>query len=452
MKSIIKEFWYNLLEKLNENINQRLNKRNNIKIIEAGDDTKVNFFVMVLKKVLNRVLMGAEFDIVSDSIQADPLKELCKNINENIYKITSYMLSGKEHSECWVVPSFITIGGKAKLIHTYLEGYRCCITAMKNNDEISDCYMILSVVERKNKIYLLCRRHTLNENGDLTISYFIGDNQARKIIADVPEWDSFLTNEITYRGVNNIGFGRYKSPVIAYGSDTVYGVPLNYGCGVIEKDIETTLQQIRNEFKHKDVRLFAHESIVKQEGDGKKRKNIIDEFIYLMRPKISDTGKMIEEYSPSIREISYYTHLEKQVEQYQNQMGVTELITHNQSGNGATATEVKGLNTDNIALEESIRKAIRKGNIMTLEADSLYLGISREFWDYDETWKDIYEDEQQTLQNNLTVYQSGGQSQRDFIKYWFPTLDDKGIDDKIAEIKQEKADNTQKSLEDILTM
>ena len=98
MKNAIKDFWVNLLSKINDKINQWLNApKSKLPTMDAGDDTVVNFFAMVVKKVLNRALMGAEFDVISDSTQAEPLKELCKDLNRNVYTITAYMIAGNEN-------------------------------------------------------------------------------------------------------------------------------------------------------------------------------------------------------------------------------------------------------------------------------------------------------------------------------------------------------------------
>jgi hypothetical protein len=133
-------------------------------------------------------------------------------------------------------------------------------------------------------------------------------------------------------------------------------------------------------------------------------------------------------------------------------MGVTEIITHNGTTNSATATEVKLLNTDNISLEQSIKKAIRTGNIETLEADSMYLGIARDLWKYDEEYADIYTDEQQTLKNYIELYNVGAVEIRDIVKYWFPTYSDEQIDEKVAAIESAKKNGAQKSIEELLNV
>ena len=455
MKEFLKNFWKNLLTMLDGKINQWLNRSGStVETTDAGDDTIINFFAMVLRKVLNRALMGAEFDVISDSTQAEPLKELCGDLNRNAYKITANMLGGRMRSECWVVPSFITVGGQQKLVHSYADGERICITALKEDGQISECYIILNAVKRRNRIYFLCRKHTLDDNGNLTISYFTADENVREVSANIPEWNGLRETEITYPGANHIGFGRYKSPVIPLNDDTVYGVPLNYRCGFIEQRLQEAADMIAHEMKASKKMLFPDWSIVKED----KRGNVhslgyaIDGYIYPQKKKEGVDGSLIDEYCPNIRNTEFAAYLTDLLCQYQAQMGVRDLITHTENTGGATATEIRSKNADNMALEQSVHKALRAGNIMTLEADSIYLGIPRDLWEYDEDFKDIYEDEQQTLNNLMTLYDKGAVELEDIVRYWFPTFDDEQIAEKVARINAAKESGVNKGLEDMLKM
>ena len=453
MKNEIKRFWTSLLTKLNDKINQWLNKPNSrIKSTDPGDDGIINFFAMVLKKVLNRALLGAEFNVISENAQAEPLKELCDDISEHIYEITADMLGGREHAECWAVPAFITVGGEQKLIHSYIGGDRVCITAMRDDENIAECYMILNAVKRRERIYFLCRKHSLSDNGDLTISYFAADENAREITADIPEWDSIVNTEIQYPGANHIGFGRYKSPVTAFGTDTVYGVPLNYNCGYIEQQLQDAVNMAAHEMKASKKMLFPDWSIVKQDENHAEMGYSIDGYIYPQKKKTGIDGNLIDEYCPNIRNTEFEQYLTDLLCKYQAQMGVRDLITHTENTSGATATEIKSKNADNLALETSIRKAIGKGNIMTLEADGIYLGIPRGLWEYDEDYGNLYEDEQQILNNLMTLYNAGAAELEDIIRYWFPTFNDKQVAEKAERIKTAQASGANKSLEDMLNM
>ena len=457
MKEVISRFWYNLLQKLNGKINQWLNsEKMNTEETRIDDDGIVNFFVMILKKVLNHVFMQCDFEIVSDSVIAEPLRNLCDDLQSNCYKIGVYMLGGSDTpqniSECWVVPSVMILGEKRKLYHTYLRGDRIRITEMIA-DEITECYMILESVKRNDKPYLLCRRHALNEKGDLKISYFIADEQAHEVNIDIPEWRNIINTETTYVGANHIGFGRYKSPVISLNNDDTYGKPLNYGCSVIERKIQACLEQIRIEFKSKDPKLFPDESIVRRKDRNGNPLGMycIDEYIYPIQHKMGADAKMIDVYSPEIRESSYYVHLKELLKQYEALCGVNNILVKDNTAN-ATATEIKALCIDNISLEDNIRQAIRQGNIMTLEADGIYLNIRRDLWSYDETWTDIYDDEQKRLNNMLTMYSNGAAEQIDLIKYWFPTLSDDEAQEKLDRINESRKNNTQAVIENMMNM
>lgn len=466
MKKNFNIFWYNLLQKINNKINQLLNKTDGgaANEMRASDAGKINFFLMVLKCVLNRTLMDCKFNVVSDSTQAEPLKKAVKNLEENIYKIGGYMLGGSEavdnKSECWAI-----LIDKECGIHHFMSGSEICITA-KNGDHITDCFMIWNVTKRNDKTYLLCRRHTLDENGTLTIQFFAADEFAQEIDTDIPEWESYLymfddtgakkRKQIVIQGANHIGFGRYKSPVLCLSDDT-YGKALNRGCQKIEKEIQNTLDMIRLEYKATGTKLFPDWSIVKDvDKDGNPlNAYVMDEYIYPMKQLLKDgktATKPLDYVSPEIRSSAYFGLLTLQLEFYQSIMGVQELITHERTTHGATATEIKSSNINNMALENNIRAAVSKGNAETLKADALYYGIRDDLWEYDETWKDIYEDEQQTLQNNITMTESGGQSQRDLIKYWFPTFTDEQIDEKLTEITAAKANGLQSSIEDMLNV
>lgn len=454
MKGKIRNFFTNLLVRIDDKINQWLNKQRSANAtVDANDDTVVNFFLMILKKVVNRTLMGAEYSLVSDSEQTARLKELCEDLQDNMYTIAGNMLGNSIHAECWVVPSFVTSGGQQKLVHSYISGDKICITQTKEDGQIAECYMVIDAVERKNKTYFLCRKHNLNDNGDLTISYFVADENAKKIRGDVPEWDSLVDTETTYPGVNHIGFGRYKSPVNTYGLDTVYGVPLNHGCALIENQLKKAVEYIEQEMKASKKMLFPDWSIVRKEGkDGEPVALYrIDEHIYPIRKKTGENGSLIDDYSPAVRGTEYEDHLNCLLERYQSLMGVSELVTH-KTTNGATATEIKSLNADNISMEQGIKKAIKRGNIETLEADGIYLGIARDLWEYDEEYSDIYADEQQELKNYIELYNTGALELKDLVKYWFPTFDDTQIEEKVSAIKAEKANGTTRSLEELLTI
>ena len=162
---------------------------------------------------------------------------------------------------------------------------------------------------------------------------------------------------------------------------------------------------------------------------------------------------MVDEYCPAIRYSEEYAKkLEDDLCKYQARMGVRDLITHTENTSGATATEIKSKNADNMALEQSIRKALRKGNEETLKADSIYLNIPLDLWQYDEDFQDIYTDDTQKLNEIITVMQNGGAEVDDLVKFYFPTLSDEERAEKIARINESKQSSTESSILSALNM
>ena len=88
----------------------------------------------------------------------------------------------------------------------------------------------------------------------------------------------------------------------------------------------------------------------------------------------------------------------------------------------------------------------------TLVADAMYLGIARDLWEYDEEYGDLYSDEQQMLKNYLELYNAGAIELKDLVKYWFPTFTDEQIEKKVMAIESAKANNAQKSIEELLNV
>ena len=105
-----------------------------------------------------------------------------------------------------------------------------------------------------------------------------------------------------------------------------------------------------------------------------------------------------------------------------------------------------------MALEQAIRREIRKGNMMTLEADALYLGIPQDAWAYDEDYQDIYVDDAAKLNEIITVMNNGAAEVDDLVKYYFPTLSDEERAEKIERINASKQSSTEQSIMSALNM
>lgn len=98
------------------------------------------------------------------------------------------------------------------------------------------------------------------------------------------------------------------------------------------------------------------------------------------------------------------------------------------------------------------RSALRQGKEEALKADSIYLNIPLDLWQYDEDYQDLYTDDTQKLNEIITVMQNGGAEVDDLVKFYFPTLSDEERAEKIARINESKQASTESSILSALNM
>ena len=142
-----------------------------------------------------------------------------------------------------------------------------------------------------------------------------------------------------------------KCPVDNRRAHDFYGVPITYGCGKIIADIRECMEQIRDEFAQKQVRVFADEALF---GNSEAIEGTL--FKRFMVGGSLENGPFLEVFDPAIRESSYYTRLTHLFELLEKAVGVSRGILTEQVTQGATATEIKRAAYDTFALVENMRK------------------------------------------------------------------------------------------------
>ena len=117
---------------------------------------------------------------------------------------------------------------------------------------------------------------------------------------------------------------------------------------------------------------------------------------------------------------------------------------------GATATEVKRSNKDTEAFINNVHKMLDKGDVMTLEACGMYLGIRRELWEYSSDYYDPFADPKEQWDILIQAYENGGADEEDLIKWREPSLDDEAVKEKAQKIRQSRSGKS--TVENLLTM
>lgn len=403
------------------------------------DITKINFLDIFVSKLNNLSNTEATFDIESDSTQTEPLKVLCKDIENKRFQITENMLADGDY---YVFPATDENG---KIIHTYLTQQQVRILNM-DGEEIKEIEGVIDwFIDNNNRVYFLCRHHILDKNNTLTISYRVVDEHNRTKTFD--KWNDLVETSYSFTNAN-IGIGRYKSPVSSRGLSPVYGVPLNFGCTDIEKKIFNDLKLIEDEFKNgKSVIITDIRNLVKKEET--KEYEIADNVIPIY--SVAGQNNKIDIFNPNIRQSEHYSKLVADLALYERQVGTSKgILTDNETAETATATAVKRSNADTISLLGKIHTAIDAGNEMTLKADAVFLNIAPDLWSYKSDWYDPFEDPYEQFDRLNIAIDKGYAEKSDGTKWLFPSLSSDEIDEKLARIGAQQQSDTNDALERML--
>lgn len=414
-------------------------------VVQSWQDiSKINFFAVFVSRLNNLVNIEATFDVVSDSAQAEPLIDLCGDLEKKRHAITSSMLADGDY---FVFPA---TNDKGELIHSYLTQDQVRIIDM-SGDNITEAYGIIDFyVDDNNKEYYLLRHHKLETNGDLYISYYIVDKAMKPAVLE--RWEYLRNENYVFKGANHIGFGRYKSPADSRGLSAIYGVPLNFACQEIEEKIRTDLKQIDDEFKNGKSVIFTDPRNLKKgkDAEGKGEYKLAENIIPIQQ-RSGDTGPNIDIFSPALRFSEFYAKLQNDFAIYERQIGTNKgILTENEATATATATAVKRANADTIALIDKIRNAIDEGNEMTLNADAMFLNVSADLWSYNSDWYDPFEDPAEQWQRLIEAKNNGAAETSDLIRWEFPQLSEEEVAEKLERIKAEQTANAEGAVERIL--
>lgn len=402
------------------------------------DTEKINLLSIFISKLNSLVNTEATFDIESDSTITEPLNELIKDLEGKRFEITSNMLGD---GDFWVFPATDSAG---KLYHRYVTQAEVRILNT-DGENVTDLIGIIDkYVTDDNKVYLLNRRHILNGN-TLTIETFTTDGDCNRIFFD--EWASY-ESIWNFNGVDNIGVGRFKSPTSNRGKSAIYGVPLNYGCKEIEEKIFNDYDEIEIELKNNKSILFADPLILRKKVDTMKinGKRVtsdgyeIPENLFPIDTRGGNNGANIDIFSPSYRFEQLYFKLEKDLADYEKQIGtdkgfLTEYTTAN------TATEVRRANASTISLINKIQNSLDIGIESVIKADCIFLNISEDLYNIKMDWFDVFADADTQYSRIKEAAKDGFAETIDVMQWLFPNMSIQELKDKLERIKEEKQQN-----------
>ena len=411
-------------------------------------DTKnINFLAIFVSKLNNLVNIESTYEFQTDSAVAEPLDELCTDLETKRFEICEGMLGT---GDMWVFPAH-TAGGK--LFHRYLtqDNVRVIDT---DGDSITDLIGVIDTyIDKNNRIYFLNRRHTLMPNGTLHIETYTTDERYKPV--SLEQWKE-LESVYELVGANHIGVGRFKSPASSRGKSPIYGVPLNYGCKWIEGKIFDDLALIAKEFKNAESKVFADPLILRKKKNIKKAEGEPDgwdipENIFPIDTRGGTASASIDIFSPAIRYSQYRDKLIDDMQRYEQQVGTDRgFLTPFEEGKATTATEIRRANSSTIALIDRIHSAQKNGVEMTLAADAVFLNISPDLYSVTFDFFDAFEDTDKQYERIANAVDRGTAEKSDEMQWLFPNLTQEELEEKKLRIESESRINTDTALENLL--
>lgn len=437
-----KQFWQRFWNDFVEKQYNKIFKSPIADTVQEWRDILRICLVAIVSNTLNNLTnVEATFSVKSDSTQAKPLKQRAKDLERKRYDIFSEMANEGDY---YVFPA---TNEKGELYHTYLTQQQVRIVNM-DGENITEAYGIIDwyADNKTNRTYYLLRHHLLDVNGTLTVSYSVLDDLNKP--ASLPQWEYLQDEAVQYVGANHIGFGRYKSPVSSRGLSPVYGVPLNFGCAEAEVKIFNDLEMIEKEFKNGESKIFADPLIVRKDKNDTAWE--IPENVFPINHREGSSAS-IDIFNPNLRYSEHYAKLQTDLAFYERQIGTSKgILTDAEQTSNATATEVRRANADTIALIGKFHTAIDEGNIMTLEADAVFLNIARDLWTYVSDWYDPFENPAEQWARMLEAHGAGALTTKRLTQWIFPNMTDEEIEMELAEISAKNQADTDAALEKIL--
>lgn len=311
---------------------------------EYADISKINFNAVFSNKLATSAVSDSTVEISADNKRAELLNECLNDVWRKIKKITSAMLGV---GGCVLVP--YVSGGK--ILFNVVTQNRLIINS-REGEKITNATILADSVNIGNTVYYRFANYRIENN----VLYITNKTtNATGGAAEVEQWKDIP--DVAISNVDRVLFAFLKSPVDNRKSADDYGVPITYGCKEIVDDIRKCLEQIRDEYNLKGVRLQVDERTL--DKDPKTGKTILKNKLFMKGH--SDTGDLFNIFDPAIRDSSFYTRLNNLFELFEKQVGTSRGILTAPETHGATATEIKAAVADTFAMVTDIRKAIQSG-------------------------------------------------------------------------------------------
>lgn len=370
---------------------------------------EINFDAIFSNKLSNYIASDSTLTILGENQRADLLNKTGQSMWKKIKKISAMALG--TGGVC-IVP--YVKGGK--IYYNLVTQDRLSIDKT-DGDLITGATILAEKKTIKSQFnettYLRWTNYDI-QNNTLVITQQYSDKEGKKI--PTPDFWANIQEVMSISNVDRVPFGFIKSSANNRRSNDEYGVPITYGCDNTINEIRECLSQIATEFSAKEVMVLLDKTAF-----GKDNQLPMSRIFKKVDSGVDDFYK---EFSPAIRESSYYARLQELYSRLEKEVGTSAGILTEIETSNATATAIRRSMYDTFTIVDDMRANIEIGlqdffNACNILANAYNLSAMGEYevsfdWDYS-----MLEDSQETFNQLVAGYNNNvisGAELRNWIK------------------------------------
>ena len=323
---------------------------------EHTDDVKnylrtsgINLTAVTAKRLATMTVMDSSLIVGGENKRSAYIGGVMAELWANARKITAlaYGTGG-----CALVP--YVEGGK--IYTSIIPKDRFFITKSQGTD-IVGATIIADICRKNSSRYVRLTEYTL-ENGSCIIRNRAAKDGSPCDLAMIDKWAD-IREEIRIGNVNRLLLAYLRNPCGHEQVDDLYGVPLTRGAEDLITQAEECINQVKKEFKHKSIKVFADSSLF-DENDRlntevyKKTRNAGA----ISGPNA--TGAFFEVFDPAFRDTSLYNRLNQLFSEIEIFIGVDRGVLTDPVSEYSTATGIRRSNVNTFAQISAMRKQWEK--------------------------------------------------------------------------------------------
>ncbi len=306
----------------------------------------INFGEIFSKRLATIATADSSLVIPADNKRAEVLNDAGQMVWDKISKVASLALGT---GGSLIVP-YVQNG---KIMFDIATQDRLCINA-KNGDAITNATVLADMVVLNDIMYYRFVNYSI-ENNTLIITNKVTTQYGREAV--VEQWKNI--EDIAIANVDRVPFGYIKSPADNRDGNDDYGVPITYGCDAIIDEIKECLKQFKDEFKLKEVKVFADDRMFKK--DAKTGKPVISSKLFYAVKNMGDSSKPFEIFSEDYKDNSFVNRLSVLFELLEKAVGTSRGILSKPDASYENKDAVREANRATWAIVTALRKNIEKG-------------------------------------------------------------------------------------------